>query len=165
MKRFLTFIAVVVLVVGGGIAAFRPNTHFRLYDANMRPLALTHAETYCTGYWGILNGFRDHDPDVIACQVDGKMDNLTPDVTLAVVRFCEGIRNAGWQGTVDDCINIVERDELWPLLDGGITMQWNSGHPRPTTDEGSIVVPNRGAGRTGNGSRGNIGTPTETTAP
>lgn len=143
-KRFFVWVAVVALVVGGGIAVFWPIDHWRLYDANLQPLALTEQEAYCTGFVGINAGFKEHDPDVKQCH-DGEGEDMGTEPSIANTPgwTCRGILDGGWPGSEDDCIGILEGYDLWPLLEGGLAMDWNEAHPRPQEPKAAIEGPSR----------------------
>lgn len=143
MKKFLTWTAIVVLVIGGGILTFWPVDTWRLYDANQQPLVMTEAESYCAGVVGFANGFEERDPNVAACikfQVaSGEKDNTVPDVGKAPMWMCDGVRAAGFAGGPWLCLDILEYNQLWMIVTGGLTTSWNDAHPRPTAiDSGNI---------------------------
>lgn len=131
MKRILSITGGIALVVGMGIVVFWPINFWRLFDDNLRPLALTQAENYCAGFHGINNQFAYNDPDVATCIASGDYDNETPSVADSVMWGCQGIVAGGWPGSVNDCADIFERDQLWLLLNGGITLAWSEAYPRP----------------------------------
>ena len=139
MKKFLGWTLVLALVVGGALAAFWPISGpaaWRLYDENWKPLALTEAENWCAGSVGINDGFVDQNADVLKCVRDTDLDNEQPSINMSITWACEGIVAGGWDGTVGNCKNIFETGNLWLLIGGGITSDWNDARPRPTeTDE------------------------------
>jgi len=139
MKKLAAYVGALLLVVGGAVAAFWPINFWRLYDANLRPLALTHAENYCAGFHGFAAGFPEHDPAVTDCENSGPYDNVTPSVANSVQWACQGIVAGGWGGMVSDCELIFEQDQLWLVQGGGITRSWNDAWPRPRPIGGSIV--------------------------
>ncbi len=139
MKKIATWIATFALVVGGGIAVFWPIDFWRLFDANLRPLALTHAENYCAGTVGIAEGFKFDSIMVERCLNNTSLDNETPSIAKSVRWACQGIVQGGWAGSVGECINIFEANQMWTVATGGLTMSWNDAHPRPRAiDEGVI---------------------------
>ncbi len=146
IKRINATLAILALVIGGFLLAFSPNTHTRLYDANLRPLALTQAEAWCVGKVGIGSSFKENDPQVDECQAESALATEV-DIARVPTWFCEGVVAGGWPYTADDCVGIIDGRSLWPLLHGGLTDQWNSGFPRPKAVGGGIVAPQRGADR------------------
>lgn len=151
MKKLGTYVAIVALVVGGGLAAFWPSNHFRLYDANLQPLAMTEAEAYCVGEIGISSNFKTNDPDVKTCITESDK-GTEPSIASTPRWFCEGLVTQ-WPGSVSDCIGILDGYDLWPLLEGGLTFEWSEAHPRPTNIQVIIEQPER-AGERDNSSRG-----------
>lgn len=139
MKRYATYLAALLLVVGGGAAVFWPVNFWRLFDDNLQPLALTQAETYCAGLHGWQNGFALNDPDVTECEKTSGYDNTTPSVANAVMWGCQGIVAGGWPGQVSECSDIFERDQLWLVKGGGITWSWSDAWPRPVHVGGPLV--------------------------
>ena len=142
MKRVAAYAAALLVVVGGGVAVFWPLNFWRLFDANLRPLALTEAENYCTGFHGFQVGWAEHDKAVDECEREGTFDNATPSVANSVEWVCRGIVAGGWVGgTVSDCENIFERDQLWAIKGGGITWEWSDAWPRPVSIGGTLIPP------------------------
>lgn len=149
MKKFLGWLVVFVLVVGGAVLSFWNVNHWRLYDADWNPLALTNAENYCAGAEGMRNGFDRDDRKTKECTINSDRDNETPSIAQSVNWGCEGIVSSGrFQGGVWDCMLIFEDNGLWLLEGGGFTFKWNNERPRPKPlDEGIITVPSRGSNR------------------
>jgi hypothetical protein len=142
MKRLAALALSVLLVVGGGIAVFWPVNFWRLFDDNLRPLALTQAENYCAGLHGIQNRFAFNDPEVIACIASSTYDNESPSIADSVRWGCQGIVAGGWDdGTTNDCVSIFDRDQLWLVKDGGITYAWSDAYPRPVAVGDGIIAP------------------------
>jgi hypothetical protein len=156
MKKVLTWLIILALVVGGGITVFWQINFFRLFDANFKPLVLTEAEAYCAGYWGIQHSFRQDDLDVADCIANSTM-TTTPSIANAVRWSCNGIVAGGWPGEQVQCIDIFEAQQLWLLLEGGITLSWNEAHPRPRAiTNGELAEEPRASTRTDT-NRGDLG--------
>lgn len=148
MKKVGTYFLIFALVVGGGLAVFWPSNHFRIYDANLQPLAMTELEAVCTGEIGINSGFKPQDPDVKACREE-RVDDLTnePNIARTEEWTCVGIIAGGWGGDMVQCLTILSSYDLWPLLEGGLTYEWNAAHPRPSSTESIIDNPTRSIDR------------------
>lgn len=157
MKKLALWLGIVALVVGGGIAAFWPSNHFRLYDANLRPLAMTEAEAYCVGEIGATSQWKENDPDVIACVAASERETV-PNITMTPAWFCSGVMITipGAFASVQECVDVVDGYELWPLLDGGITFEWNAAHPRPSNVQTIIERQPARAGERDTESRGDF---------
>jgi len=143
MKKFAAWFAVIVLVVGGGVATFWPIDFWRLFDANQRPLALTEAENWCAGNVGMANTrFKENDPAVLRCIEQSGRDNEHPSIANSVHWACLGIVQAGWDGIVLQCEDIFASNQMWMLLGGAFTNQWSDAYPRPVPlDEGVLEEP------------------------
>jgi hypothetical protein len=140
MKKILVWVALVLLVVGGAVAVVWPVEHWRLYDANQKPLALTERENYCAGLVGLETGFKEESDKALDCLETNTKDNTTPSIAKSTGWACDGILNGGWGGTHEFCLEIFEINEYWLLATGGLTFEWNDAHPRPKAiDEGVIV--------------------------
>ena len=144
MKKLATWVALVALVVGGGLAVFWPTDFWRLFDANQRPLALTEAENWCSGYIGMgQQRFIEDDPAVARCMDTQGLENETPSIANSVYWACQGIRQAGWLGSSHECQDLFAANQLWMLAGGGFTTEWNDAYPRPVAlDEGVLEEPN-----------------------
>lgn len=142
MKRLLVGFIIVLLVVGGGLAVFWPINFWRLFDANMQPLALTEAEAFCVGLHGPETRWREHNPAVAQCITESDKGTV-PNISQTPSWFCEGVRKAGLQISLLECISIVDSQQLWPLLEGGLTVEWNAAHPRPSVPEQVLETPSR----------------------
>lgn len=138
MKRLLVKIAASLFVLGGAALVFWPINFWRLYDANWSPLALTYAEAYCTGYILGESGFTNKpSPDVAVCVENSDFDNETPSIGRAIHWGCEGLYvSVGFP--IPDCKKVFEDYEMWWLLDGGYTWEWDKAHPRPVVAHADI---------------------------
>lgn len=137
MKKIATWLGIIVLVVGGGILTLRPNTAWRMYDAQLRPLAMTEAEAYCVG--------ANLQPPIIASPQEGVAECLAsskketePSIANTIGWTCEGVAET-WDMPVDVCVDAMEGYGLWPLLQGGFTMDWSEAWPRPEVIEETII--------------------------
>jgi hypothetical protein len=144
MKRVATWFAIIALVVGGGVVTFWPIDFWRMFDANQRPLALTEAENWCSGWVGITEqAFEENDPKVLRCMESTSKDNETPSAAQSIGWACDGIIAAGWEGTPTQCLDLLEEIQIWMLAGGGFTNEWSDAYPRPVAlDEGIIEDPN-----------------------
>lgn len=133
MRKILVILGIITLVVGGLIAILWPVENWRRYDANWRPLAMTEAEAWCSGNVSSTDSSVNQNPQpeaVAACIAQSDKDNTTPSIAHAVRWWCQGIvSKVPWN--VEDCVEVVESIQVWPLLHGGYTWEWNSANPRP----------------------------------
>ena len=136
MKRFVTWLAMFAIVVGGGIATFWPVDFFRLYDANQQPLVMTELEAYCVAFVGIQRNWKEHEPEIPKCMVrlEGLKDDIEHDIGPVPGYMCDGVIAGGFKGGVNLCIDILETNNLWMITTGGMTFQWNDAHPRPKAE-------------------------------
>ncbi len=134
MKRLATWLAVVVIVIGGGIATFWPVDFFRLFDANQKPLVMTELESYCVAFVGMMSNFKTNDPEIARCMdaLETRKDNIDHNVARAPTWMCDGVVAAGFTAGHNMCLNILESNSLWMITTGGLTTEWNDAHPRPT---------------------------------
>ena len=146
MKKLLGWTLVLALVVGGALAAFWPISGpaaWRLYDENWRPLALTEAENWCAGSVGINDGFTEHNSTVLQCVEDTNLDNEFPSITNSIGWACQGIRDGGWGGSTVQCRKIFQNGELWLLVGGGMTSDWNDERSRPVELDKNLLEDER----------------------
>lgn len=140
MRKFLLYFAGFALVVGGFIAVMWPVPNWRLYDANWRPLAMTQAESFCAGllFGERMTNEQDHEW-MVDCIANSSYEH-TPSVANSPAWGCQGLLStpygAGWP--LEDCLAAMEAAEVWWLLDGGYTMEWNSGNKRPEVAASNI---------------------------
>ena len=134
MKKLATWIAVFVIVMGGGLATFWPVDFFRLFDANQKPLVMTELESYCVAFVGMTSNFKTDNPEVGRCMgaLVERKDNIDHNIALATTWMCDGVVAAGFEGGHRLCLNILESNSLWMITTGGLTTEWNDAHPRPT---------------------------------
>lgn len=160
MTRWLLgLLGVGVVVLGLAFLAY-PVKHIPPFDANLVRLAETNLQGYCSGdaFWksggnGDANLARE-------CRVRRSKKRSNEANMLDVQpAFCEGIVNNGWEGTVQECIVILEDNEYWPTFDGNITNSWNRARPYPrfinSAGGGSKGDNSRTGGRQDNGEREN----------
>ncbi len=118
---------------------------------NWEPLALTEAENFCTASVGIVNSFKAGDPDVALCMQETMLDNITPSIADSTRWACEGVKSAGWTGTMTKCTEIIEGGQLWMLLGGGFAHEksWNDAHPRPVNTQEGVLPGDTRSNRAG----------------
>ena len=133
MKKFIIWVGVVVFVIGLGVVTFWDVPQWRLYTQDWKPLAMTHAENYCTGKIGIGNRFIPNDPAVERCMKESGKDNVTPSIANSESWACEGVLDGGWDAPMQTCLDILRQAELWMLAGGGLASasSWSDTHPRP----------------------------------
>ncbi len=134
MKKLATWLAVLVIVIGGGLATFWPVDFFRVFDANQQPLVMTELESYCVAFVGMTSRFKTDDPEIARCMnaLAERKDNLDPNIALAPNWMCDGVVASGFEGGHSLCLRILESNSLWMITTGGLTTEWNDAHPRPT---------------------------------
>lgn len=149
VKRIGVWAVTFLLVVGGGIATFWDVDFWRLFDANQQPLAMTETEAWCAGSWGMKHNFRVRDSSVAECIKITDNKGTEPNVGKTTAWTCTGIISAGWNGTRSACVEIIENNNMWIMLTGGFTTEWNQAHPRPKPQGGEILdaPPTRGSNR------------------
>ena len=152
MRKLLIRVGIIAFIVVGAMLVFWPTNFWRLYDANLRPLALTHAENYCVGFAGIQDGFQFDSAIVKTCMSETTLDDTEPSIANSIRWGCLGVVAGGWGGKAQDCEQIFEARQFWFVQGGGITDNWNDAHPRPQPiDEGVLDsdIPQRSENREG----------------
>ena len=96
-----------------------------LFDANRMLLAESYVEGYCSG----VKMFND--TPVATCWDDNPDYATHRQLDVVVPGFCLGVVNSGWSGTQQDCRDIMDDTQNWPLLSGGITNSWSARYPYP----------------------------------
>lgn len=130
MKRFLA-VSGVFMVLLGGVYVGRPQGHVPPFDADLRRLAETELEGFCSGliYWQTRG--QGSAADAKACRAE---EDKSTEVDLRVVQlaFCRGAREGGFPGdVVTDCLLVLQALELWPTYDGQLSEAWNRAYPYP----------------------------------
>ncbi len=150
MKRTLIKIGAVLFVIAGLVAVLWPVDNWRLYDANWKPLAMTEAEGYCAGYLLGDGGFNNTEDKegMAACIAENEgLENDTPSIGIVVKSFCNGLAvTAGLPH--NECMDITEGYDIWPLQYGGYTWEWNDTNARPEVVQSDISQAPRRDGRT-----------------
>lgn len=133
MKRLFIWAAVFLFVIGLGVVTFWDVPQWRLYDKDWNPLAMTEAENYCTATVGLGESFKPNSANVQRCMDLTQKDNVTHSIAMSTTWACEGIRDAGWDGTLNQCKNIIDDNGLWMIAGGGLATadSWSDSHPRP----------------------------------
>ena len=141
MKKFMIWLGVVVFVIGLGVVTFWDVPQWRLYTQNWEPLAMTHAENYCTGKIGISTRFIPNDPAVDHCEETSGKDNIIPSIANSEEWACEGVLAGGYAIGIRDCIDILQQNQLWMLVGGGIATResWSDTHPRPEAIQEGVL--------------------------
>lgn len=137
MKKFLTWIGILVLIIGGAIITLRPNTAWRLYDSQLRALAMTEAEAYCVGFH-LQPPITTSPQEEVANCIASSEKGLEPSIANTIAWTCDGVADS-WGMPPDACEGAMEGYELWPLLEGGFTMSWSDAWPRPEVISETII--------------------------
>ena len=127
MKKLLLILGIVTFVVTAAFAYFISPPDPPLLDANLRPLATSSLEGYCSA----VNLMTSVSVDL--CMNDEVNNWMEAGYDLQVVlgSFCTGLVDSGWTGTQERCLEIMEDISYWPLLAGGVTNSWSSRYPYP----------------------------------
>jgi hypothetical protein len=141
MKKFWIWMGVLLFVVGLGVVTFWNVPTWRLYDKDWRPLAMTHAENYCSAKIGLDRSFMEDDPKVKACMEDSHLNNTIPSIAKSTDWACSGIRDAGLSLSLAACRDIIEGNQLWMIAGGGLASKWSwsDSHPRPESIQEGVL--------------------------
>ena len=140
----LSGITLVLLIAVGWISMPLPPE--RRYDADLRPLAMSHQEAYCSGvaYWSTAGkGDRGKAKDCV--KGDGSELDTERDLRQVIFWFCQGVADTGFEGSQKrECQDVLETSKLWPILEGVLSAAFNDRYPWPgdifvarLTDDGS----------------------------
>jgi hypothetical protein len=159
--RKLALIALIA-IAGGAFYLIRDVGHIPLFDANLQVLAESEVEGYCAGLTFWSNRGSGNAAEAAACR--NESDRSTdPDLTRVPAFFCMAVREAGFAGTVDECLGILDGQKLWPTRDGDLTNSWSQSAPYPG-DLAFVVPPSDSRTGTREGfDRGDEAPPTTTT--
>lgn len=151
MRKFLIYVAVLTLVVGGFIIVTLDVPNWRLYDSRWRPLAMTEAENYCAGWLFGSTLVNREDPSAMAdCIERNHMDNETPNVARSVEWGCQGVlaglAEQAQEWDMAACLDAVEGAQVWFLMNGGYTVSWaqSGSNKRPVVAQTDITRAPRG---------------------
>ena len=126
MKKLLLLAGIITVLVVGAFAFVIPAPEPPLLDANRRPLAESPLQGYCSGV-KMMNGVA-----VEACYEDNAETQQTDrDLSQVIDAFCNGLIDSGWSGTYGQCREIMDDNQYWALLAGGITQAWSTRYPYP----------------------------------
>lgn len=132
MKPRLYKLGAVMFLLTLGVVVFWNVNHWRLYDDLWQPLALTHAENYCSGR-SVASDNYSKDTDIQpGCIEESGFDNTTPSINQSAWWGCEGVHAEDPSFPVNECVNQVKDAKIWFLLDGGWTRSWSDARPYPT---------------------------------
>lgn len=135
--RKLAVLAVIALI-GGAWYVVRDPGHVPLFDASLQRLAETEAEAHCAGVTFWTNRGQANPAEAEDCRTTS--DQSTEfDLTVVQPAFCRAVTDQGYEGGVDNCLNILEGQKLWPTYDGGLTGAWSDTAPYP--GDRALVVP------------------------
>mgnify|MGYP001616680050 CR=1 FL=1 len=109
----------------------RPSPHVPLYDANLVRLAETERQGYCSGVTFWTTQYEGDANLAKECRKTHREESGRVDLLAAERGFCRGIVDEGWEGSVPDCVGILQGYRYWPTYDGSITDQWNRARPYP----------------------------------
>ena len=128
----------------------RPTGHIPLYDANLVRLAESPLQGYCAGETLMkTQDYAGNGAMAEACRAkNGSAMSNKPNISRVERPFCQAVVANGFNGSVDDCLEILAQNQLWPTYDGGITNQWNRARPYPRSAI-QVIAPKPDDSRTG----------------
>ena len=135
--RRLALISLIV-VAGGAFYLLHDVGRIPMFDDNLRPLAESEVEGYCAGLTFWSNRGSGNAAEAAACRA-GSDRSTEPDLVRVPAFFCMAVREAGFAGTVDECLGILDGQKLWPTRDGDLTNSWSQSAPYP--GDLAFVVP------------------------
>ncbi len=154
-RKWPLALAGVAMVVGLFVWNFTvPQPHVPLLDANRNRLAETYEEGYCSGiaFWRTRG--QGNAQQAADCR---EANSMTEKIDYEVVQlaFCSAVTEEGYQGGTENCITILQTEQLWPTYDGALTASWNDKFPYPgdtftSTPAGDGVDDGRTGDRDGN---------------
>lgn len=112
-----------------------PAGRIPLMDANRTMLAETAAQGYCAAeaHFGRYSQIAYDE-----CVADSTLSQER-DLGQVQPAFCRGVIDAGWPGTMEECRQILEGEQMWPTAEltsqGYLTKSWNRKFPYP----GSLI--------------------------
>lgn len=142
MKKTIITLAAVALIVTAAVYIRWPVGHIPTYDAKLVRLAETPAQGYCAGivYWkdsGAGSAWQVRDClKAIAAQPKKYPTYISLSITQKY--FCKGIQASGYNGTVADCVSILDSYVYWPTYNGTLSANWSQTRPYPKTTGPSI---------------------------
>lgn len=165
-KRLLANIGgIIVMLLMVAYIANKPG-HIPPYDANLVRLAETQRQGYCAGMVFWKTSGDGSAGQAATCRQETKNKSGEVNLNAAETGFCQAIVDAGWEGGVYSCLDILHGQQLWPTYNGSITDQWNRARPYPKSaisgageDQDNSRTGGRspGAGRSGSADRPNGG--------
>ncbi len=138
MRRLLAIGGVLAVLVGG-LYVGRPQGHVPPFDADLRRLAESEIEGYCSGlvYWTTRG--QGNAAEAKACR-SAEDKGTEVDLRAVQMAFCQGAREGGFPGdVVTDCLLVLQAVELWPTYDGQLTDAWSRAYPYPYPDDFEAV--------------------------
>ena len=156
-KRLLANLGgLAVVVVMLAYAGNRPG-HIPPYDANLTRLAETERQGYCAGEVGWKTEFAGSADQAAACRADHPEQSGRVSMAATARGFCQAVLNQGWNGFMEECLDILRENQYWPTYDGALTNQWNRARPYPNSALGGAsdqTDSSRTGGRSGGGRSG-----------
>ncbi len=131
MRERLLGVTGILVLLAAATWLFWPQGPERLYDADLRPLAMSYEEGYCSGvtYWQ-TNG-KGSARAAKNCRAEHEK-NDSRDLTRVVVAFCTGAIEQGFSGQkYKGCVDPITAQGLWPTLDGQLSGAFNQRYPYP----------------------------------
>ena len=113
------------VIVGVGAYAILPAPNPGIFDADLQKLAEDERTSWCAGqsWWG--------GADAKQCRAEDETHTTERNHAIVIPIFCRSIVNAGWGGAAFECKEIMEREQLWPTVNGKIAANWNNTYPYP----------------------------------
>lgn len=126
-------IAGVALVLTLGWLLTRDPGYIPHFDAARIELVDTAAEAECAAQEFVNTRMAGH-PDNEAMETCAAASKLSQDVDLSVVQpqWCQSFVAMGvWNGTPDECVDILRGQQMWPNMRGRLSDQWVRQFPYP----------------------------------
>ena len=125
MKKLLLVAGIITFLVTAAFAYVIAPPIPPLLDDNRLPLAESVSQGYCSGM-SMMAGV-----DLEECWEDEASRGTVRNLSAVQSGFCYGIIAGGWNRTHNECMEIMETQRFWPLLEGGITNSWSARYPYP----------------------------------
>lgn len=125
----LTGVATIVLALG---FLMWPVGFIPPYDANLVRLADSSLQGYCSGDSFMKSGGVGSASLASDCRSarTGRLSDK-PDMGVVQGSFCRAVVDNGWQGTMANCLSILQTNQYWPTYDGSLSNAWNRARPYP----------------------------------
>ena len=132
MIKLLGILGVGIVLTFGWLLTRDPG-YIPHFDAARIELVDTAAEAECAAQEFVNTRMAGH-PDYETMRTCAAASVLSQDVDLNVVQpqWCQSFVALGvWNGTADECVDILRTQQLWPNMRGTLSDQWVRQFPYP----------------------------------